>query len=206
MPCRRGCGWPKRVAATTRIPPARSRRRFDAARSAAHWVTMSCARGRLLLQGMVSLHRGDLRGGIALAMEAERHAKSSQGTVARAELAALKAQISFFTGSYADALRHAQLAVDQADTAQDLALRVFARRATCPIFGNVEVPDLRQPDRADARAHDRERGLWEEAISRNDLACYLPAAGRAGRSRKRARASDLRRRTGSTAPMPLRWE
>ena len=32
-----------------------------------------CARA-FALQGMVSLHRGDLRGGLVLAMEAERHA------------------------------------------------------------------------------------------------------------------------------------
>jgi diguanylate cyclase (GGDEF)-like protein len=129
------------------------------------------------LQGMVSLHRGDLRGGIALAMQAERRAKTSQSAVARAELAALKAQISFFTGSYADALRHAQLAVDQADTTQDLSLRVFARRATCPIFGNVEVPDLRQRIEQMLDLTVENEDPWEEAISRNDLACYLQQQG-----------------------------
>ncbi len=129
------------------------------------------------LQGMVSLHRGDLRGGLSLAMEAERHAQADHGLVARTELAALKAQISFFTGSYAEALRHAQLAVDHADAAQDLRLRVYARRATCPIFGNADVPDLR--DRIEellALAIESE-DPWEEAISRNDLACYLQHQG-----------------------------
>jgi len=135
-----------------------------------------CARA-FALQGMVSLHRGDLRGGLVLAMEAERHAEASQDVGARAEVATLKAQISFFTGSYSEALRHAQLAVERADAAQDLELRLYARRATCPIFGNVGVPDLR--DRIEQLlALTIEAGNpWEEAISRNDLACYLQQQG-----------------------------
>jgi diguanylate cyclase (GGDEF)-like protein len=129
------------------------------------------------LQGMISLHRGDLRGGLALAMEAERHVQAGHDAVAHAEVAALKAQISFFTGSYAEALSHAQLAVEHADASRDLELRVYARRATCPVFGNVEVPDLR--DRIDellALTLESENP-WEEAMSRNDLACYLQQQG-----------------------------
>src|SRR5271157_2817663 len=42
-----------------------------------------CARA-FALQGMVSLHRGDLRGGLALAMEAERHAQADHALLARA--------------------------------------------------------------------------------------------------------------------------
>jgi diguanylate cyclase (GGDEF)-like protein len=135
-----------------------------------------CARA-CALQGMVSLHRGDLRGGLALAMDADRHAEASEDAVARSELAALKAQLSFFTGSYAEALRHAELAVLQADAAHDLGLRVYARRATCPVFGNVGVPDLR--DRIEELlALTIEHGdPWEEAISRNDLACNLQEHG-----------------------------
>ncbi len=129
------------------------------------------------LQGMVSLHRGDLRGGLALAMEAERHAQTSHDAVAHAEVAALKAQISFFTGSYAEALRHAQLAVDHADAAQDLQLRVYARRATCPIFGTVEVPDLRGRIEDLLELTIETGNAWEEAISRNDLACYFQQQG-----------------------------
>jgi diguanylate cyclase (GGDEF)-like protein len=140
------------------------------------------------LQGMVSLHRGDLRGGLALAMEAERHAQASNDAVARAELAALKAQISFFTGSNAEALRHAQLAVDHADAAQDLELRVYARRATCPIFGNIDVPDLRDRIEQLLELTIESGDPWEEAISRNDLACYLQQQGDLG-----AAASELER-------------
>ena len=129
------------------------------------------------LQGMVSLHRGDLRGGLALAMEAEQNTEAGHGAVARAEVAALRAQISFFTGSNAEALRHAQLAVDHADAAQDLELRVYARRATCPIFGNVEVPDLRYRIEKLLELTLESGNPWEEALSRNDLACYLQQQG-----------------------------
>jgi two-component system cell cycle response regulator len=146
-----------------------------------------CARA-FALQGMVSLHRGDLRGGLALAMEAERHAQTSHDAVARAEIAALKAQISFFTGSNAEALLHAQLAVDQADAAQDLELRVYARRASCPIFGNIGVPDLRDRIEAMLELTIESGDPWEEAISRNDLACYLQQQGEIG-----AAASEIER-------------
>jgi diguanylate cyclase (GGDEF)-like protein len=138
-----------------------------------------CARA-FVLQGMVSLHRGDLSGGLTLAMEAERHAEATHGAVARAELAAFKAQISFFTGSYAEALRDAQLAVEHSDAAHDPVLRIYARRATCPIFGNVDVPDLR--DRIEELLELTIAGEdpWEEALSRNDLACFLQQHGDLG--------------------------
>jgi diguanylate cyclase (GGDEF)-like protein len=129
------------------------------------------------LQGMVSLHRGDLRGGLALTMDAERHAEASHGATSRAEVAALKAQVSFFTGAYAEALRLAQLAVDHADATRDLELRIYARRATCPIFGNVDVPDLRERIEELLELTIESEDPWEEAISRNDLACYLQQHG-----------------------------
>ncbi len=124
------------------------------------------------LQGMVSLHRGDLRGGLALAMEAERHVEPSHGALALAEVAALKAQVSFFTGSNSAALRQAKLAVEHADATQDLELRIYARRATCPIFGNVDGPDLRDRIEELLELTIESDNPWEEAISRNDLACY----------------------------------
>jgi diguanylate cyclase (GGDEF)-like protein len=135
-----------------------------------------CARASAL-QGMVSLHRGDLRGALALAMEADRHAESSDDAVARSELAALKAQLNFFTGSYAEALRHAELAVEHADAARDLALRVYVRRATCPVFGNVGVPDLRARIEELLELTIANGDPWEEAISRNDLACNMQEHG-----------------------------
>jgi two-component system cell cycle response regulator len=153
-----------------------------------------CARA-FALQGMVSLHRGDLRGGLALAMDAERHAEDSEDAVTRAEVAALRAQISFFTGSYAEALRHAQLAVDHADASQDLELRVYARRATCPIFGNADVPDLRERIEGLLGLAIENGNPWEEAISRNDLACYLQQHGEpAGAASELERALAVARR------------
>jgi len=180
------------------LAAARSRYYEDPARALADAIRC-CEIGRSLgddelcarafaLQGMVSLHRGDLRGGLALAMEAERHVEASHDAVARAEVAALKAQISFFTGSYAEALRHATLAVEHADAAQDLELRVYARRATCPIFGNAGVPDLRDRIEELLELTIEGENPWEEAISRNDLACYLQQQGELA-----AAASELER-------------
>ena len=63
----------------------------------------------LALQGMITMHRGDLRGAFGLAAEAGRAA--GEDCRAGAELAALKAHLDFFSGSYASALAQAELAV-----------------------------------------------------------------------------------------------
>jgi diguanylate cyclase (GGDEF)-like protein len=151
---------------------------YEIARSLGHEAL--CARARAL-QGAVSLHRGDLRGALELVVDAERHSErhSERGDdeAARAEVAALKAQVSFFTGSYADALSHAERSVQLADRGGDLALRIYARRATCIVFGNVGVRHLEERIRhllaLTLEAGDR----WEESISRNDLACYHQEVG-----------------------------
>ncbi len=135
-----------------------------------------CARA-CALQGMVSLHRGDLSGGLSLAVEAERHLEVSEDPAGHAEVAALRAQLSFFTGSYVEALRQAELAVGHADVAQDLELRIYVRRATCPVFGNVGVPDLRERIEELLALTLRGGNAWEEAISRNDLACWFQQQG-----------------------------
>src|SRR3954454_1555617 len=62
--------------------------------------------GALALQGAVSLHRGNLHGAFALATEAEPLVGGDE--TARCEVAALKAHLSFFSGSYADALKQAE--------------------------------------------------------------------------------------------------
>jgi diguanylate cyclase (GGDEF)-like protein len=135
-----------------------------------------CARARAL-QGAVSLHRGDLSGALEVVVDAERWAGRTTDPVARVEVAALKAQLSFFTGAYAQALSHAQQAIDLADESADSDLRIYARRATCLVFGNVGVRDWK--DRLDElleltiAADD----LWEEAVSRNDIACYFQLEG-----------------------------
>jgi diguanylate cyclase (GGDEF)-like protein len=129
---------------------------------------------------MVSLHRGDLRGALGRAMEAERHADATADAATHAEVAALRAQLSFFTGSYTEALHQAERAVERADASQDLTLRVYARRATCPVFGNVGVPDLRRRVEELLALAIESGDSWEEAISRNDLACNLQADGELG--------------------------
>jgi diguanylate cyclase (GGDEF)-like protein len=135
-----------------------------------------CARA-LALQSFVSVHRGDLQTALTLAVEAERHAESGGDLAARSEVAALRAQLSFFTGSYTDALKHADLAVELADQTSDLELQIFSRRATCLVCGNVGIRNWRE--RLDqllvmtASSGNR----WDEALSRNDLACYLLELG-----------------------------
>src|SRR5579859_1882508 len=102
-----------------------------------------CARARAL-QAAVSLHRGDLHGALELAVKAERYSEHCDDFAARVEVAALKAQLSFFTGSYAEALGHAEVAVQMADRSADAELRIYARRSTCIVFGNVGVRDWKE--------------------------------------------------------------
>ena len=123
------------------------------------------------------MHRGDLQGALELAVEAQRYLGQANDSAARCEVAALKAQVSFFSGSYADALREAELAVTVADESADRDLRIFARRSACLVFGNVGVPDWEQRLEELLRLSVQAGDLWEEAISRNDLACYRQETG-----------------------------
>ena len=134
----------------------------------------------LALQGAVSLHRGDLRGALALAVAADGAAQSGASPAARAEVAALRAQVSFFTGSYAEALSHAELAVQLADETEDDDLRLFTRRASCLVFGNVGVRDWHERLQELLALAIASGNRWEQAISRNDLACYLSEQGDIG--------------------------
>jgi diguanylate cyclase (GGDEF)-like protein len=135
-----------------------------------------CARARAL-QGAVGLHRGDLPGALQLAVEAQRHCERANNPAASCELAALKAQVNFFSGSYADALREAELSIALADASGERDMRIFSRRATCLVFGNVGVPDWKQR-LDDLLQLSLDAGdPWEEAISRNDIACYLQETG-----------------------------
>jgi diguanylate cyclase (GGDEF)-like protein len=135
-----------------------------------------CARARAL-EGAVSLHRGNLRSALDLVVEAERYAERGDDDEARTEVAAVRSQVSFFTGSYADALSHAELAVNLADQAGDDDLRIYARRATCLVFGNVGIRDLEDRVRDLLGLTIASGNRWEEAISRNDLACFLQETG-----------------------------
>jgi diguanylate cyclase (GGDEF)-like protein len=121
----------------------------------------------LVLQAAVMLQRGDLRGAVALTTEAEAHAGDD---AVRAELAAVKAQLSFFAGSYSEALVQAERAIELADRGSDVGLRIFARRYVCVVFGNLGVAGW--PERLDEvlRLAVEAGEQWEEALSRNDLA------------------------------------
>jgi diguanylate cyclase (GGDEF)-like protein len=122
----------------------------------------------LALQGACSLHRGDMHGALALAAEGDLHA--GEDPTARAELAALKSHLNFFSGSYAAALAEAELAVELADRTGDLLLRVFARRMGCVVFGNLGVASWPERLQALLDMTIQARETWEEAMSRNDLA------------------------------------
>lgn len=135
-----------------------------------------CARARAL-QGAVSLHRGDLSGALDLVFDAERYCELGEDTAARAEVASLKAQVSFFTGSYTEALHHAEIAIALADQTGDLDLRISVRRGTCMVFGNIGVSDLGARIEQLLELTCESGHLWEEAISRNDRAVYLQETG-----------------------------
>jgi len=147
---------------------------------AAHWHELACSRGdcvlaarSLAIQGLVWLHRGDLRGALELAVRAEAHVADADDVDARIELLALKSQLAFFTGSYADAVSQAVAGIELADGSGDDGRRLFARRAACLILGSVGVPDLRERFDETLQLAIARGERWEEAISRNDLACLL---------------------------------
>jgi diguanylate cyclase (GGDEF)-like protein len=133
-------------------------------------------RGRALaLQGAVTLNRGDLQGALALATQAARFVAGNDA--ARCELASLKSQLSFFSGSYNEAMEQAEEAIAIADASGDAGLRIFARRAGCMILGNAGVAHLYdhliEVLELSVAAGDR----WQEAMSRNDLACWHAEQG-----------------------------
>jgi diguanylate cyclase (GGDEF)-like protein len=148
----------------------------------------------LAVLGFMAVNRGDLRGTYAVVAEAEREAESSGDVAVRAEVAALEAQLSFFAGSYTEALRYAGTALDLADSTGDPALRIFARRAACLVMGNLDAPgwvdELHLLIALSVEVGDR----WQEAISRNDLGHWLMSRGdHAGAERELDRGTALAR-------------
>jgi diguanylate cyclase (GGDEF)-like protein len=135
-------------------------------------------RGRALaLQTLITVHGGGLRAGFSLAAGAELDAEAGVDATTTVEVAAMGAILAFFSGSYREALRHAERCVATADASGDVPLRIYARRSACMVFGNLDVPEW--PDRLDEMlaltvdAGDR----WEEAISRNDVAHHHMVRG-----------------------------
>ena len=142
---------------------------YEAGRARDDAVIRARARG---LQAAITLHRGDLGGALSLVLAAERDAQDSGDPGARAEVAAVHAQVSFFAGSYAEALGYAELALSLADQAGDPGLDIYVRRVTCPVLGNIGVSDLGERLEATLALTIAAGDPWEEAVSRNDLACY----------------------------------
>jgi diguanylate cyclase (GGDEF)-like protein len=132
----------------------------------------------LALEGHVALHRGDIRSGLALAMEGEQLLGGREDCpIAQSEVSALRAQVSFFTGAYSDALSNAERAIEFADGSGDVDMRIFARRAAFIVFGNVTVRELdkRLDELLDLTVEAGD--MWEQAITYNDIACYREATG-----------------------------
>jgi diguanylate cyclase (GGDEF)-like protein len=137
----------------------------------------------LALEGHVALHRGDIRSGLALVLEGERMLAAREDSVAQAEVASLRAQVSFFTGAYSHALANAERAIEFADASADVDMRIFARRAAFIVFGNVSVRELdkRLDELLDLTVEAGE--MWEQAITYNDIAAYQVATGEADSAR-----------------------
>ena len=127
----------------------------------------------LCVLGTISLNRGDMRGAFTLAGEAEREAAADADAAAFIEVAALKAQLSFFSGSYAEALQEGGTTVALADRSGDPRLRIFARRAACLVMGNLDAPGWRDELDELIRLSAEVGDAWQEAISRNDLGHWL---------------------------------
>jgi len=138
----------------------------------------------LALEGQVALHRGDIRSGLALALEAERQLALGDDHTAQSEVAALQAHVSFFTGAYSQALTSAERSIEFADASGDLDLRIFARRAAFVVFGNVTVRELRSRIEELLELTLESGDIWEEAITHNDIACYLETVGDADAARR----------------------
>jgi diguanylate cyclase (GGDEF)-like protein len=134
-----------------------------------------CCRA-LTLQAAVMLQRGDLRAAVTLLGQAEPQAEDA-GEDIRAELAAVKAQLNFFAGSYPEALVETEKAIALADAGGTADLRLFVRRYACVVFGNLGVSDWPERLNEVLRLAIEACNLWEEAMSRNDLAHLIMEQG-----------------------------
>ena len=154
--------------------PARARETAVQQLELARTLGAPALRARALaVLGTISLNRGDMRGAFTLAVDAARDAEASADDRALTEVAALKAQLSFFSGSYTEALREASTTVEIADRTGDPCLRIFARRAACLVMGNLDAPGWRDELDELIRLSRQVGDRWQEAISRNDLGHWL---------------------------------
>jgi diguanylate cyclase (GGDEF)-like protein len=129
------------------------------------------------LRGNIALHRGDVRGAFAIAAEVESAVERSGGRRECAEVAAFRAQLHFFSGSYAQALTQAETAIEHASAAGDLRLEVFVRRQVCVVLGNVGVRGWPQYLESTLALTIDAGDRWQEAVTRNDIAHFRMVEG-----------------------------
>ena len=122
------------------------------------------------LRGTVLLWRGELADACALA--ATLDASSPGHTATDVATSAFRSQLAFYLGSYRDALAFASAAIAVADTGGTQALRLLARRETCIVLGNLNAPCLAAVIDERIELASQLGDLWEEAIARNDRACF----------------------------------
>ena len=146
----------------------------------------------LALAAAVAMHCGQTERAAGHVEEARALAAAEVDPRTGADVAAVAALLGFHTGDYALARAEAERAVRLADASGDLLVRIRARRATCVIYGNLQLPDLRVRVEELLALAIMTDEPWEEAISRNDLACTMIEAGDlAGAERETARALKL---------------
>jgi diguanylate cyclase (GGDEF)-like protein len=141
------------------------------------------ARG-LALQGQIALHRGDIGGALTLAVDAERAAALvPDDLVAGVEVAAVRATANFFTGAYTDALTTAERCIRLADSAEDLGLRIFARRTAFLVISTFAATGLEDRLQELLALTIEADDPWEQVITRNDIACSLEEVGEVAAAR-----------------------
>lgn len=134
----------------------------------------------LLIQSAVMMHRGEMREALSLMVEADRLAVGTDDSVVLTELAAVKCEFRFFTGSYAEALKQADRAIEYADRDGDLQLRVYARGIAAIVFGNMGVRDRLERFDELLELTLMAGNRWQEALVRNDIACHHQETGDIG--------------------------
>jgi hypothetical protein len=127
----------------------------------------------LALASAVEMHRGDFPAAQLLMDQARLAVGDAPAPRAAADIAAVSAQLAFFLGEYDTAIQQARHSLELSDASGDLAVQIRSRRMTCVVYGNLRLPDLRQRVEEQLALAIASDEPWEEAVSRNDLACLL---------------------------------
>ncbi len=87
------------------------------------------------------------------------------------------AQLSFFLGSYREALTSAVATIAAADVTGNPFLRLMARAGTCIVLGNLRAPALHRTIEERLEIACSLGATWDEAVGRNDNATILIERG-----------------------------